>query len=238
MMHFISISNQYILLIFFLFSVTLKAQEHDSNTAHKLYSTALQNKHAFINGREYKPYHLPLHETPYLQSVSGVGTIYMNGTAFSNKTLLYDIFKDELIVNHSHINSLQTYIQLKKSLIDSFTIAFDKKKYTLIHFKNNELGNLNAGFYEQLYHSDQVKLIFQHKAKEGKSEALTTYSYHINKHLVYTNKSVDINSKRKFLSLFPEHKKALKKKISQLNYSYKKLSRYQLIELIKFTESL
>ncbi|MCG8579882.1 MAG: hypothetical protein MI866_08200 [Bacteroidales bacterium] len=205
----------------------------------QLYNSTFYNELNYINGREYKPYHYPTNETPYLQSKYGIGSIFTGGYEYSKKKLLYDINKDLLIVNPEAFKLSNTYIQLNNSEIDSFTISFENHSYTLINYKKNKaIPGLKPGFYERVYHSKQSSLLIKHYVKRGVDDALTTYSYNTDRFLLVNGKCFNVSSKKKLLTLFPDDKKRLKKEIKSINLSYKKMSNFQLSQLLQFIDTL
>ncbi|WP_430814386.1 hypothetical protein [Carboxylicivirga sp. RSCT41] len=238
-------------LVTFLISILtfchdLKAQHPalPSSSIHKdslvqLYNNKFYNELEYINGREYKPYHYPTNETPYLHSKPGTGTIYIDGDEYPKKKLLYDIYKDLLVVNPEHYTLSNTYIQLAKSEVDSFTILFENQAYTFISLKDNIIKpGIKAGYYEQIYYSEQTSLLIRHFARRGVDNALPTYSYNTDRYLLKNGRYFNVTSKKKLLSLFPDDKKQLKKKIKSINLSYKKMSNIQLSQLLQFIDTL
>ena len=206
----------------------------DANKGQKLYQSLFDNDLNYINGREYKPYHYPTKDTPYLNGCKGVGSIFIDGEEYSEKQVFYDLYKDDLVVIPNHFDFSNVYIEINKSIVDSFHIAFDKEAYSLINIKNN--GNnkgLEPGFYEQIYHKIKVSLLLKHLVKKGNTDGYTTYDYEIKRFLIFQGSHHDITRKKKLLALFPDSKKKVKKAIKSINHSYKKMSNHQLIQLVK-----
>ncbi|TRX71689.1 hypothetical protein [Carboxylicivirga sp. M1479] len=210
-----------------------------SKLAIEVYENQFKNEFLFINGREYKPYHLPKHENPYLESVAGFGTIYMQGYVFEDKKLNYDIYKDLLIVNPEYYDFANVYIELNKTLVDSFNIQLESRSYQFINYKKeNCLNTLNTGFYECLYKTSKTELLIKHMVLLGVDNALDTYQYKQQRFLRIDNRYYNITKKKQLLALFPDKKKVVRKKIKSIYFSYNKMSGKQLTQLIQFTATL
>jgi hypothetical protein len=211
----------------------------NSDSIVQLYKNKFRHDLNYINGREYKPYHYPTNENPYLHSSSGEGSIFIKGNEYQKKKLLYDAYKDLLIVNPNYPEFSTIYIQLNESKIDSFTIHLENQNYTFINFNDNKLtAGLKAGFYERIYYSAQSSLLIKHYMIKGIEEALPTYSHHKDRYICLKGHYYNVTSKKKLLALFPDNKKQLKKKIKSINLSYKKMTNIQLVQLLQFIDTL
>lgn len=211
----------------------------DKTEALLLYHQTFDNEFKFINGREYKPYHHPTQDNPFLNSTSGIGSIYMDGKEYTGKQLTYDIYKDLLIVVPDYFKFSNVYVQLKKSEIDSFAIHFDKEYYQLINFKKQQCPpGLEPGFYQRIYKSDITTLLIKHYVIRGVNNAQTTYRYQTDRFILLNGNSYNVSTKKKLAAIFPKHKKQIKRKIKSINYSYKKMDNAQLFQVIQFIDTL
>jgi len=203
----------------------------------KMYESVTFNAKEFLNGREYKPYHHPQKSTPYLNSDYGTGDLYIDGRVYCNEMLYYDIKLDELILRTYQFP--EVYIKLNKSLIDSFTIAFDQLEYHLVKMKftDNCPFKLEDGFYENVYNG-RFKYIVRHTVSTSKEDGYPVYN-HIRRHYLSKDSCYyDVSSKKKFVNLFLEHRKAIRRKCKSMHTGYKKMSIHQMVNLIHFAESL
>ncbi|MBR8536803.1 hypothetical protein KDU71_14610 [Carboxylicivirga sediminis] len=212
----------------------------DTTRALELYQQTFESEFKYINGREYKPYHHPTQDNPFLNSTSGIGSIYMHGKEYAKKQLTYDIYKDLLIVVPDYFKFSNVYVQLKKNEVDSFTISFDRENYQLINYKKQECPpGLEPGFYQRLYKSDNITLLIKHYVIRGVNNAQTTFRYTTDRFILFNDHySHNVSTKKKLVALLPEHKKQLRRKIKSINYSYKKMDNSQLIQVIQFIDSL
>ncbi len=193
----------------------------------------------YINGKEYKHYHLHNQSNPYFQEAQGSGNVYYNGNSFKNLNLIYDINLDELIAIPSEFAFQNTHIALNKTCIDSFDLKINHQTYKLIHLRNinSQFKSLSNGYYE-IAHKGKHKLLIQYTCSIIKPEGHTVYEPIENKYILVNGEYYNINYKRKLLTLFPEDKKRIKKQYRRLQITYKNMTTPQLVELVKFTETL
>lgn len=235
----------YTLFVLFISSLSAFSQSIQldyslsSDSALSLYNKDMHGEDDYIVGKEYKLYQKYKQGNPYLNSRRGKGTIYSNGYIYDKKVILYDIFKDEIAVNRTFKKSSNINVNIQKTRIDSFLIEFDNKKYLLKHIRiNNSSNNLiNDGFYEIL-HTGKYQLLLKHQKEKGHLNGITTYSYEISIFLKVGNEYFNIDSRKKLFELFFTNKKQLKKKYRLLRTPYNELSSSQLIDLIKYIETL
>lgn len=200
-----------------------------------LYESSIHTQYDYVIGKEYKPYHYYKQDNPYLNSGLGSGYIYYNGRSYRTKIIYYDLFTDEVIININNKTANSNLIQINKTQIDSFSINFGIREYNFTYLKKPNI--IASGFYEIVY-NQKLKLIIRHSAKKLKVKSLTTYKHKQTIYLKRNKKFHDISSPKKFLSLFPENSKSLRKKIKLLEVNFKNPSHSKLINLIKYAETL
>jgi len=232
----------FILLISSLTGLSQNIQDDYSiniDSALILYKKKMHHDTDYVIGREYKIYHSYKQDNPYLNGHYGNGTIYSKGYIYDNKIILYDMHKDVLAVNTSVKSSYNINVELQKVRIDSFSIEFKDRKYLFIHMKNKDESHvqITSGFYEIPY-KEKFQLLYKHISDKGDSEGITTYTYRISKILKIDNSYYNIDSRKKFINLFPTYKKQVKKKLRSIKTKYNKFANTQLIDLIKFAETL
>jgi len=241
----------FIAFVFLLFSWISKSQtnqirkvdqnnyiENKVDSIKNYYSSKTFNPLGYINGKEYKHYHLPTQSSPYLNS-QGVGSIFMDGVKYDNLNLIYDIYLDELITVPVEYSAQSVFININKSLVDSFQIYVDDKNY---NFKNIKINNYKStgitdGFYETIY-SGNFSLIQKHIKTSSQQNSLTIYKKSEIKYLFINGKYHDISTRKKLFSLFKDNIKKLRKKYKQTHTLYKDLQTSQLVELVKYAETL
>ena len=207
-------------------------------TAEMLYKQKFNKEFGYINGREYKPYFNQLQISPYFESGKGLGSIYTDGRDYKNLFLIYDLNLDELILLPTNPEFSKYYIKINKSTIDSFDIEFLKEKFRLVNFQfpNDSTIELKSGFYEIPY-KGKYQYFIKHAVLITKTGAYDDYVYQKKKYLFMNQHFYSIDSKRKFLDLFHQNRKLLKKRIRKMNSWYKDLNNTQMISLIELAET-
>lgn len=193
----------------------------------------------YVYGREYKIIYPQGRPNPFLNSGISKGTVFVNGIAYSGLYIIYDIFKDALIVKSEKVGTESKYIQLEKSKIDSFYISVKELELTFITKKvqNNASDILFSGFCEEIY-NNKIELYLKHKVSISSAEGYDSFKLMYDLVLCKNGSYFKISSKQKLLKLFEEHKKEIRKEIAGLNIRYKNMSRAQLKDLMLFIENL
>jgi hypothetical protein len=204
----------------------------------KIYKNTISKKSGHINGREYKPYFLPKHSSPYLMSNKGFGTIYMQGYVYENCILFYDINLDELILIPAFSGLSKFFIQINKFLIDSFEIKIDPIKLKFIHIVPSDKSlSLVPGFYEIVY-SGKYEYLIKHTTFKTQEYGYDVYNYKKINYLKINGIINNIDTKKRFIKSFDKNGQILKKRINHYGPNYKNLSPIQMADLIKFAELL
>jgi hypothetical protein len=96
---------------------------------------------------------------------------------------------------------------------------------------------MKDGFYET-YRCGNSMFLIKHKATATKLQGYPEYKYSPVKYLFKNENYSRINSRGDLLRLYPENKKAVKRKIKSYITPYRKLRDHQIIEILQFAESL
>lgn len=215
-------------------SYSLSAHQIDS-----IYHQHLFHTYNYIDGKEQKMFFNITKSNPLLNGKLGEGTLFSNGEKYDSLILAYDVYNDQLL-NIPSIDELRFYyVRLKKEKIDSFHISFDGEKYSLyqLDFPAGNSQKLEKGFYER-HIIDQTHLLFNHTAIVNNLEGYDEYRFDLDVFIYKNNQYNDVASKKKLLKLYPEKKKQIKKKISQMPVPYRQLDKYQILEVVRYVESL
>lgn len=236
---------KYTLFIIFISYFSAYSQNNQTNyslssdSAVSLYTKQMHNENDYIIGPEYKIYHNYKQDNPYLNSCRGRGTLYSKNYTYSNKIIFYDIYKDEVVVNRTFKKSSNINVNIQKTQIDSFLIEFDNKKHLFKYIRPNTSCNkvVREGFYEIPY-TGKYQLILKHKKEKGHLNGITTYTYKVSIFLKIGHEYFNIDKRKKLIDLFYNNKKKIKKRYRLLRTSYQELTSAQLIDLIKYIETL
>jgi len=199
------------------------------------YFSETYNEYDFLNGREYKPYYNPSSSSPLLESTMGVGTIFSNGVAFENLTLLYDRNQDELIVMPDKFISENIYVTLNKAKVDSFSIKYNDKLYHLINHSSDDA--LPNGYYEIPYRGKN-ELYIKYYTSNLYNNGVLTYYPKTKRYLLKDDLCFQIKKKKDLFVIFSEHKKKIRKKLRSFHKPFKQLTNYQISQVLQFAESL
>lgn len=124
------------------------------SSAISIYYDSLQQQSGLYNGGEYAQYiHLLKEGHPYLDTSALIhGSIYYDGTLYKNVPMLYDLIKDELVIQHFNKIFLVQLVRLK---IDSFSL----QTHHFLHLGKDSVTkeSIQEGFYDRLYNG-KVKL--------------------------------------------------------------------------------
>ncbi len=223
-----------------------------------LYRKELLNKYAFLNGREYKLYHVARKTSPLFNSSFGLeGTIFVDGESYPDVTLAYDIFKDALIfITPTRIFNNCNFIELNQTLVDSFfvdvetpsiisTVSYKKQyHFTKINFPEKNNISMTDGYYEVAY-CGKMQLLIQHQAIQVNNQSadaiqngIIKYIHRLNKTLYLNGTYYEINKKRKFIKLFPDKRKAINTKLKSFALRFELLNREQVVEILQLINSI
>lgn len=106
-----------------------------------LYSNTMVGQSHLYNGTEYREYNPLKDEHPFFISDWTDGSVFYDGEFYKNAVLLYDINKDQVIVEH--YSSRQ-----KIELFSNWLEYFNLNEHYFVHLRNEQLPK---GFYELVY---------------------------------------------------------------------------------------
>lgn len=207
--------------------------------AKDIYSSKFFDSFDYLEGKQYQPYNIFGHSTPFLDGEPGTGTIFSNGKAYSKLALRYDIYLDLLINTPELVSYGSLYVTINKTSIDSFSISINSHTYNLklLHFTENSNTLMKDGFYE-VHPCGKSLFLVKHRAVTSKLDGYTEYKYAPIKYVLKDENYSRINSRGDLLKLYPKNHKVVKKRIKSYITPYRKLEDHQIIEILKFAESL
>ncbi|MBC8054524.1 MAG: hypothetical protein H7Y13_15800 [Sphingobacteriaceae bacterium] len=147
-----------------------------------------------------------------------LGTVTYEGITYNNVNLMYDLIKDEVVVQHFDKVSK---INLIKSKVQDFSLL----GHTFVKLKEEEFRDAYPGFYDLLY-NDKIAVL----AKKNKKIAESTSSsgvvrglYVFNKYYVQKGGQIySFNSKSSLLKILKDKNQEIKNYIKNKNLKYKK----------------
>lgn len=161
------------------------------------------------------------HQAPY-GSVSGhpfclndewqEGEVTMDDRVYKNLLLKYDIVNNELVLNTLNLNNTSLQISLETGKISSFMM--NKKKFVVYPGKNNE----ETPVFCELVSSGTVDfLLLRSKEMRLSSSGGTDFEYkeYYSNYLYKDGELISFRGRSSLFRLFPDHRKELRKYISQ-----------------------
>jgi len=203
------------------------------------YKRLMNHSYDLINGREYIPYHNPHQSNPFFKSPTFCsGTGYFNGRTYNDLKILYDIYKDELVINYLNFDGHLTLICLNKNCIDSFEIKVDDitARFQFISFTPDS--HMKNSFYEVPYNG-KTRLLIRHTKSYTQLDGKDLYNYHIYRYLYINGSYFRITTLSKFCKLFGDKKSILRKYIISFNIpSFRKISDSDLLQILRYYETI
>jgi hypothetical protein len=203
------------------------------------YKRLMNHSYDLINGREYIPYHSPHQSDPFFKSQTVCsGTVYSNGRSYNNFKILYDIYKDELVINYLNFEGRLKLISLNKHSIDSFEIKVDDitTRFKFISFAPDS--HMKNSFYEVPY-SGETRLLISHTKSYSQLDGKDVYTYNIYRYLYFNGSYFHITTLSKFCKLFGDKKSILRKYIMSFHIpSFRKISDSDLIQILRYYETI
>ncbi len=213
-----------LILLVCVYSLHLTAQSTDSNIhddstdAMVVYYQSLRQESPLYNGKEYIEYAYTLQEGhPFFQSPDWmIGTIHFEGMTFREVPMIYDIVKDQVI-----IQDFQRVfkINLPADKIQQFTVA----GHTFIRLIRGENDRIKTGFYDQLYHG-KISLYVRREKKITETYGLQIVKGVSGKNIYYIKKNgnyYDIRNKGELIDLLKDHKKEVQQYLKKTGTNFR-----------------
>jgi hypothetical protein len=166
-----------------------------------------------INGRDYLPYNMLSKSNPFFKSTYvTTGTVYSNGRTYPGLHIIYDIYKDELILNWLSPEGSSKLISLNKHTVDSFLIVCNNEETRFHTFIFPEGSTLKSGFYEVPLNG-KTKLLIKHQKDYLLKDGQDQYNYRITRFVYLNSNFYPITSRHRFLKIFGNRAREVKKYI-------------------------
>ncbi len=229
-----------------IFQINLRAQTRVANSLseiEKLYVLSEQKyplNDEFMNGCIYPLPNFRILGDPYFNGNEWISaTLFINGKAYPEISLKYDIIIDELIIKSKQEDKLERLIAINKSQVDSFQID----SHFFVNSKNLFPGEKENTYYQRVYkgkYSAYKKYqksfidMYSNSAPAGKFSSQKSSTFLFNGETL-----TGIRNTKSFLDCFEKTSHAeLKRFIKSNDISFKNISDSELAELMKFSISL
>jgi hypothetical protein len=180
-----------------------------------------------INGPEYKMEFLGASTNPFFEAGEVKGMVRYRHERFY-VPILYDVYKDEIIVKHQSASGKSWFIKLDKKLVQEFMIS------------EHLFRNFDRGFHEVLFESDDFLLVARLSKATQVQNGLVNYVQTVQFFLVTVDRWKRLWNGRSFMSMLAtkEEKKALKLFTKQNHIKVRRLRNEELVKVAKFVNVL
>lgn len=201
-----------------------------------LYKNATSISQNLYNGRQYYVYDARMDEHQFFEQRRWLnGMVRYDGQQFDSIPMLYDIFRDELVIRH--FNGDHVLLQTVK--VDSFTIENH-------HFARLESGKdinpqMRSGFYDILYNGKSRTIVRRTKSRQEKIVDKKVIAYYPEKNFYYVWKDGrynGVNSRKSALALFPEHKRELRRVLRENKIKFRKNREMAITRMVATYDAL
>ncbi|MBX3257947.1 MAG: hypothetical protein KF862_27700 [Chitinophagaceae bacterium] len=216
-------------------SAIVKRQEA---LAAEVYYASLKTQSGIYNGSEYVQYvHLLAEGHPYFDTtLLRQGTVLYNQVVYHDVPMLYDIIRDELIVQHFNKVFL---IQMIKSKIDWFELY----GHHFLHLGRDSTrkGNVKDGFYDVVY-DGKVKLYIKRVKQIQESIPYMQVErkvYSKDRYFIYKDDIFhEVSSQSSVLKVLPGHASELKQVVRSNKIKFRKKKEHAITLMVQKYDAL
>jgi len=213
-----------IILLLFLFSLSLSAQQAGQSDLQELYHNILHPSDVLLNGREYKYYFQPRVSSPLIpEDPLPSASVIIRGTEYQNVLLLYDTYKDLVVYYSPHtlFDGLINTVNVNSHIIEEFTLQLPsgRARFRYLEFPEDQEGLLSSGFYE-IVSEGASNFIIDHGAVKKIQDGIVAYQYTMGRYIFNSGAVYKITGKKSLL-------KALSDQASEVN-DYLKRTKIQV----------
>lgn len=232
------LNNLSLTLLFTLFYIVVAAQNEATSSFVKCVEEHYGTSNLLVNGRTYKKQHPRASGNPYFKFDDWTkGTIYINGIAYVDELIKYDLVQNEVVLKKILVNGTSNQIVLNDNIVDSFSLQEHLFISNIIAFGTNE----KRGFTEKIYDHNFQCYRNQDKRFDGVFSDRQPHGNFTSPVAVYFIKKDgvvhSISKKKDLLAQFDAKKSAIKKFMKQNKIKLKKASKSQLSQLMKFIDN-
>ena len=230
-------------LLICIFSQHVTAQNAEDTTLHEsalnaisLYYEKLGQESPLYNGSEYLEYAYTLQEGhPFFQMADFVaGDIDLNGMIFRGVPILYDIVKDQVIIQDFQ----RVYkINLPADKVEWFSVL----GHQFIHIARDSADQVKTGFYDQLYKGKtalyarrEKRILEKYSNVQISKEVISQNLYYIKKDGVYHT----IKNKSSLLAVLKNKKKEVQQYLKTNDIKFKREPERAMITAVRYYDQL
>lgn len=234
-----------IILIFFISSINLYAQEGYKNSPSEIVELYNRSQEYYsvndeiINGCVYPLPNSKINGHPYLNDHWTEAIFFVNNKKYTNLLIKYDLTIDNVILKAEIEDGIQKLINLNKFQIDSFITG----NSLFVNSRIFSLEEKNHTYYEQIYRGKYSLFKKYEKVFIKQYNNITPYGKYSNLridiYLFDNNKLINVNRRSLFIRCFEKDKQnEIKYFMKKNNIIYKKASHQELKELMNYCSKL
>jgi len=174
----------------------------------------------------------------FMEDYWSEGEIVYDGQRFDSVFLMYDIYNDQLLLEHFNSGGMLSPIMLHNPKVGSFSI----QGHFFIRIKEDTVTGMRESFYDELYTNDHLGIYVLRRKQVSKSNRINDfYEEFIERDRFYMKKGEvyhRIRRKKDILNILSERKKELRKYLRANLFLFRKNPENTLVAVAQYYESL
>lgn len=189
-----------------------------------------------FNGRVWTNQYYMVEKDQFLFSKDFLpGTLTITGKTFSDVSIRYDLFKDQLLTPFPPVGTLQ----LNKEMVDSFSVLFNNKNYHFIRIPEDSL-NVLSGYLNVLYKGKSALYVKYNKKIDRSTREGENDNFYQISHIYFEKGNVPqlISNKGDLYRIFYKEKAQIKVFIKKNKIRISKNDPESFVPVIRFYDSI
>lgn len=202
----------------------------DSSRVIDFYHKTIGGQSAFFNGEEYYPPAQAVKGSPFFQGsmATQLSQVRYNGFWYKDVPVFYDQYNDQMVsVDRSSLYAV------RPGYLSDVILA----GHHFIYLGAQQSGNLDAGYYDQLYDGKSTVLVKRLSNSISHAGERNVEVYYDNRDVIYIKKGnqyVQVNGKGSVLDVFKDKSKQLKQFLSANKIDYNKDKESSIVKLAAY----
>lgn len=225
-----------VLCMLISYQLTAESLQNFESTSNKAISDTFPENQFLFNGRVWRNLYLTVEGDQFLFSKEPItGSVTMRGKTYSGMKIMYDIFKDEILIPYKPVG----FLQLNKEMVDSFTIFHHEKEFHFIKIPDTTNHDL-SGYYLQLYKGKNTLLEkFEKKIEKYADRGMYDKFYPVNKiYLIKESKIESIKRKNDLIRIFNNKKAQIRSFIRKNHLKISRTDGKSFVPVLEFLDNL
>lgn len=243
--------NMFGLLLFFLMisSYSIFAQQQSDSVAESIkiafektvsiYDEQIGTNSILFTGSNYYDHNIGVKGHQYFyDDYWEQGKVIYEGNTFDSIFMKYDIYRDLLLLEHFNNDGYLAPIQLYSKKVSSFNLL----NHDFIRLEKDTLSKIREGFYDLMYDGVNMKVLVKRRKETVHTNEINTIGEEfIQKDKYFIRKKgsfYQVKKKGSIIKVLEDRKKEIKSFIRKNNFRFKYNPDIQLVEVVKYYESL